>query len=341
MSATVLAFFNNKGNVGATSLVYHLSWMLAEIGTRVLACDLDSQANLTAAFLDERELAELLRTGTSGLPNTVSRSIASLTGANNLKMPELKLITPNLALFPGDLGLCCLEDELSAQWAQSLGSATLSPAFRGLTAFWQLAQSAATQHSAELVLFDLGPNLGAINRSALIGSDFLVVPLRSDLFSLEALHLLGPALRHWHRDWQKLRENWRTPNFDLPAGNMKPMGYILQQHEADLSRAYSHGDNWADRISREYARSILEAEPTGTDTNRLATLKSYRSLVRLGQEAHKPIFDLTVADGAMGSHLYAVKQAHSDYHSLAQKIRAFVTVYRGLSSKLLRDDEAM
>jgi hypothetical protein len=39
----VITFFNNKGGVGKTTLVYRVAWMLA---------DLDPQANLTAAFLD-------------------------------------------------------------------------------------------------------------------------------------------------------------------------------------------------------------------------------------------------------------------------------------------------
>ena len=32
-----LAFFNNKGGVGKTSLVYHLAWMYASRGVSVLA----------------------------------------------------------------------------------------------------------------------------------------------------------------------------------------------------------------------------------------------------------------------------------------------------------------
>jgi chromosome partitioning protein len=43
-----LAFFNNKGGVGKTTLVYHLAWMFAELGLSVLAADLDPQANLTS-----------------------------------------------------------------------------------------------------------------------------------------------------------------------------------------------------------------------------------------------------------------------------------------------------
>jgi len=53
MSIPVIAFFNNKGGVGKTTMVYHLAWMFADRGLRIIAADLDPQSNLTAAFLDE------------------------------------------------------------------------------------------------------------------------------------------------------------------------------------------------------------------------------------------------------------------------------------------------
>ena len=59
MSTPVVTFFNNKGGVGKTSLVYHVSWMLSEMGHTVLVADLDPQANLTAAFLDDDPLEGL------------------------------------------------------------------------------------------------------------------------------------------------------------------------------------------------------------------------------------------------------------------------------------------
>ena len=54
-----IAFFNNKGGVGKTSLVYHLAWMYADLGLSVIAADLDPQANLTSMFIDEDQLATL------------------------------------------------------------------------------------------------------------------------------------------------------------------------------------------------------------------------------------------------------------------------------------------
>ena len=53
MIQKVLTFLNNKGGVGKTSLIYHLAWISAKSGKKVVAVDLDTQANLTAAFLEE------------------------------------------------------------------------------------------------------------------------------------------------------------------------------------------------------------------------------------------------------------------------------------------------
>lgn len=55
----IIAFFNNKGGVGKTTLLYHLAWMYADLGKRVLVADLDPQANVTSMFLPEPKLEAL------------------------------------------------------------------------------------------------------------------------------------------------------------------------------------------------------------------------------------------------------------------------------------------
>jgi len=326
VSTAVLTFFNNKGGVGKTSLVYHLAWMLAGMGKRIVTCDLDPQANLTAAFLDEENLEGLWVDGDAKTPNTIYKCIQPLTAVGDLVAPKLEMITPNLALLPGDLALSGFEDQLSSEWPQGLGDANLFRPFRVLTAFWQVAQLSAQQHGADLILMDVGPNLGAINRSALIASDFVIVPLGADLCSLQGLRNLGPTLKRWRSEWGKRLENWQSPAFELPRGQMQPIGYVVQQHSVRLSRPVKAYDRWVSRIPPEYHKNILgEPSPltelrTVDDPECLATLKHYRSLVPMGQEVHKPIFDLSVADGAIGNHALAVRDAFLDFKSLAEKI---------------------
>jgi len=325
----VLTFFNNKGGVGKTSLAYHLAWRLSQRGQRVLACDLDPQANLTAAFLDEDELEGLWQEDPSALAATIFQSVQPLTKVGDLVVPEPRRITPELMLLPGDLALSGFEDRLSSEWPEAMGStATLYRPFRILTAFWTVAQHAARATHATLILMDVGPNLGAINRSVLISTDYVIVPLGADLFSLQGLRNLGPILREWRSAWRKRLENWPQPEFPLPQGEMNPIGYVVQQHSVRLKRPVKAYDRWINRMPEVYAKALLGdhrgpfPSTPEDDPHCLATLKHYRSLVPLAQEARKPIFDLTAADGAIGNHAKAVSEARADFAALADAIVA-------------------
>lgn len=326
VTVPVVAFFNNKGGVGKTSLVYHLAWMLAGLGKRVLACDYDPQANLTAAFLDEDAMAGLFECPPEAAA-TVYSCLEPLTQVGDLRAPTLTQVTSELALLPGDLALAGFEDQLSGEWPNALGgSANLYRPFRVLTAFWQLAQMGAARLGANLILIDVGPNLGAINRSALIGADFVVMPLGADLFSLQGLRNLGPTLRRWRSDWRKRIDNWPAPAFELPRGKMEPAGYVVQQHGVYLSRPVKAYDRWVNRIPTEYRRSVLDEVEAPADLRAradphcLATLKHFRSLMPLAQEARKPIFALTAADGAIGSHAAGAREAYQQFRALALKL---------------------
>ena len=322
MSVPVLTFFNNKGGVGKTSLVYHLSWMFSELGHTVVAVDLDAQANLTAAYLDEDELEQLWENEKD--PTTIYRAIEPLTQVGDIIEPHIEKVKQGLYLIPGDVALASFEDLLSESWPKSMGDPNLYRYFRILTAFWQVAQMAAQQVGADIILVDVGPNLGAINRSALIASDYVAIPLGADLFSLQGLKNLGPTLRTWREGWKRRLNNWKSPGFDLPQGRMKPLGYIVQQHGVRLSRPVKAYDKWVNRMPAIYHEAVLQDSTTATtpsqDDECLATLKHYRSLIPMGQEVRKPIFELTPADGAIGSHAQAVVEAYNDFKQLAEKL---------------------
>ena len=331
MSVPVLTFFNNKGGVGKTSLVYHLAWMLSNIGYRALACDLDPQANLTAAFLNEERLEELWHDNGDAVGQTIMQCVRPLTRAGDIQTPVLAQITPSLGLIPGDLALAGFEDILSTEWPNALGSGELYRSFRVLTAFATVMQDGARQMDADIVLADVGPNLGAINRSALIATDYIIVPLGADLFSLQGLRNLGPSLNRWREDWRKRKDNWQQPEFELPLGKMQPIGYVVQQHGVRLSRPVKAYDKWVNRMPEEYARNLLgdkkgpyAATPALDTRHALATVKHFRSLVPMAQEARKPIFHLTTADGAIGSHAAAARDARQDFKRLAHKIAQMI-----------------
>ncbi|MXX74130.1 MAG: AAA family ATPase [Holophagales bacterium] len=326
MRAPVLTFFNNKGGVGKTSLVFHVAWMLAHQGRRVLVVDLDPQANLTAAFLAEREL-DRLWDGNGGRAGTVYECVRPLSEVGDLEAPELRKCGIGVYLLCGDLALSRFEDQLSTEWPNCLVEGPYR-AFRVVSAFWQVIQLGAEKCEADIVLVDVGPSLGAINRSALIATDFVVVPLAADIFSRQGLRNLGPTLFKWRRGWKQRRDGWSDPAFGLPDGNMQPIGYLIQQHGVRLNRPVKAYDEWVRQMPAEYSRHVLGQDPPPglhdprRDPNCIATVKHYRSLIPLAQSVRKPIFDLTAADGALGSHAVAANDAGRDFRDIVSAIES-------------------
>jgi len=329
MNIPVLTFFNNKGGVGKTSLIYHLAWMFSHLEKKILIADMDPQANLTAAFLSEDEIYSIWNE-TCG--STIYQCLKPLTGVGDLLEPNLQTISNNFYLLPGDVALSNFEDQLSDAWPKSNDTKDRFRPLRILSSFWQIMQTAANKFNADIILVDIGPNLGAINRSVLIATDYVIIPMGADLFSLQGLKNLGPTLRNWKSAWGKRLGNWSEseekdnyPGLQLPEGKMKLLGYVCQQYGARLDRPVRAYDKWIQKIPHVYREAVLDEKDIEEikqedDPYCIATIKHYRSLVPIAQEHRKPIFDLTVADGAIGAHANAVAMAKEDFKNLSLKI---------------------
>ncbi|MGL4746020.1 MAG: ParA family protein [Dermatophilaceae bacterium] len=324
MNPPVITFFNNKGGVGKTSLVYHLAWMAERLGLSVVAADLDPQANLTSSFLDEDDLEKAWgdETITSNRGRTIAQILDPLIrGIGDILTPEPIRVSDRVSLLAGDLALSRFEDELSQAWPNS--SDGKERAFRVTTAFWRTLVAAAEAQAADVVLVDVGPSLGALNRSALVAADHVVIPLAADLFSVRALHNLGPTLQTWRDEWHS-----RLPKApaDLAApGRMQPLGYVVLQHSVRLDRPVKAYERWLRRIPAEYRSSVLclnDPAPAtvAEDTNLLGQIRRHRSLTPMAQDARKPVFELKPADGAFGGHQGAVQQAADEFRRLATAV---------------------
>ena len=313
-----LVLFNNKGGVGKTTLVYHLAHMLARLGHRTLAVDLDPQANLTSAFFDDARLDEIW---TEGKESVLASLKPRISGTGDIMPPKPIEVGERIFVVPGELGLSRFEDRLSQSWPR--GFENDESALRDTSAFYRVIVEAGESTKATLALIDVGPNLGAINRAALLCADHLLVPLAADLFSLQGLRNLGPTVGKWRMDWRMVQGLSSVP-FGLPRGELAPIGYVILQHVERFDRPVKQYAKWVERIPGVYHEEVLgeaaNAEIPSPDPACLARLRHYRSLMPMALDARKPMFDLKAADGAIGSHAALVRSCFDDFEELAKRV---------------------
>ena len=317
-----IAFFNNKGGVGKTSLVYHTAWMFAELGYRPLMVDLDPQSNLSIMALNEERLEALWPDDEH--PKTLFGAVAPLFGGTgDVRQAHIEELSDALGLLVGDLALSRIEDDLSTEWPRCLEGR--ERAFRVTTAFWRVIKEAAERHRADVVMIDVGPNLGAINRAAMVAASHVVVPVAPDLFSLQGLKNLGPTLRQWRTTWQHAVNKAPPLISETPAGQMTPVGYVLMQHAERLGRPTKAYAKWQQRLPAAYRESVLgettvSSTEAQTDPKQIQRIKHYRSLMPMAMEGRKPMFALSPADGAIGAHQTNVRQCYEDFQELVLEI---------------------
>lgn len=301
-----VGFFSSRGGVGTTTLIYHLVWMYQELGIQTLAMDLDPQADLTTTLLPEEHVMDLLYRG--------GPTIYGMLEEGDGCEPKVQRIGEFLALLPGDPSLGILEESFAWAWIFRNDPVEGPTANRLTTSFSRLARQAAELEKAQLVLIDAGAGLNAIKRATLLACDAVVVPLKLDPISLWGVPSLGVSLRNWRSSWKERAKREQSSGTQA-FREMEELGYIILQDPT------SSGQRLAAPLYRQAFLGTPEGgSPPTPDPHYLGTVKRYLSLMPMAQDARKPMFLLKPADGAIGSHVEAVRDCYRDFKQLALRI---------------------
>ncbi|WP_330271193.1 ParA family protein [Lentzea sp. NBC_00516] len=320
----IVSFFNHKGGVGKTTLVYNIGLAMASLGHRILFVDIDPQANLTTAALPEERLSQALHD-----EQTIFHCLEPLVDrSGDVKEVQPLQIRPNAWLLPGDIRLSEFEEIAPTGWTEAV--AGNAGGFRTSTALYRLVSRLGSNINADIALLDLGPNVGALNRTAILASDGFVVPLAPDLFSISALSSVGKSASLWTGEWEAAKGSGARRKIDLgfalPAGKPVPLGYISQQFSVYRQEPAEAYRRWISKIPTAYSSGILEPlEEAGvkvpTQPPRIGEVKNLSSLVPIAQRTNQAIFELGGAE-ARGAQYTRAKDTYDLFSGLAKEILA-------------------
>lgn len=207
----VVSVINYKGGVGKTSLTANLAAQLAWEKRRVLLVDLDAQASLTFSFISpdawdknfskKKTIKSWFESFESGKPI----SLASLIDSPQ-RVKDYLHGKGSLDVIYSHLGLINVDLEL----ATKLGGANLGQAKKNfINIHHRLADGIATDlkpKGYDLVLIDCPPNFNIVTKTAIIASDYILVPARPDYLSTLGIDYLIRSVRQLIKEYNEYAE---------------------------------------------------------------------------------------------------------------------------------------
>ena len=322
-----IAIFNNKGGVGKTTYMYHVAHLLAQRGLCILMVDCDSQCNLTAYCLTDGGIKRAWGPEGNSIYRAIERVARGIGDVRNRQPTPVPHAKGKLYLVPGDLRLSDFEDTLGDTWSAARGGN--EPAVRAQSAIHRYIEWASENVGADLVLLDLGPNLGALNRAVLASADYFITPLAPDLFSIQGTENLGNKLVSWRKEWDQTNAAWHDPTLAIPKGQPTYLGYVVQQHNV-RSNAAGMTEGWqiyGNELEPAIRANIIEKlKPLSQvcswedEEYLLGQIPNLHSLVPYSMDAKKPIFYCSSPDGVRGAHLAKARDSAHHFEEIVDTL---------------------
>lgn len=319
-SAIRIALYNHKGGVGKTTLTINIASALALLGKKVLLVDTDPQCNLTSYLVESNVVDEWLDKSDSLNGVTIWSAIKPFSeGTGNIK--EIKAIErqDGVYLIPGDIQLSQFEQELNEVWYECFRRKPHG--FKGTALLSEIVNNLAKENNIDFIFYDVGPNIGPLNRVILLDSDFFIIPAACDLFSVRALKTLGKSLSTWIDEWKTISQ-LAPDNAQLLPGRPKFLGYILQGFRMYGETISSQYNYYAKELEKYIYSEIIEVlrrvnpelVQKTLSQSRLGQVKNFGGLVPLSQTQGRAFFNVSGGDA------FQKDIAKEEFISIAKKI---------------------
>jgi hypothetical protein len=222
---------------------------------------------------------------------------------------------------------------LSQAWSEALGGN-----IGGIRkSNWCAALCALLEPRYDIVFFDIGPSLGSLNRSVLLGTQFFVSPMGADLFSIFGIKNIADWLDQWLESYEVGLNLSRKKTPDALADfeiDLKPKiskgfaGYTVQQYIAKSKEGVKRPTKAYERLLEEIPGEVTSSlgqffsKSVTANTMHLGDVPHMYSLVPLAQSANCPIRGLKAADGLVGSQFRQVEKYAVNLGEIAKRLAA-------------------
>jgi len=187
--ATVVSMINMKGGVGKTTLSFNLAWCSAwKENLKVLAVDLDPQANMSQYFMGARKYLEYLNAGNKTVVDIFEQFSPPSPSAGAPTLVEPEDIIHTLHEWGDGSLLHLVPSRLELSWTlkNPTEKAQLLPKFL-----------AKVVENYDLVIIDCAPTESILTTAAYRSSRYVFVPVKPEFLATIGLPLLARSLQEF------------------------------------------------------------------------------------------------------------------------------------------------
>lgn len=336
-----IVLFNHKGGVSKTTSTFHIGWMIARMGHKVLLVDADPQCNLSSLFLGERfddyyeneatcnhNIMDGVKVAFSGQPRPIEAINCPSANRNE-----------NLFLIPGHMNL----SEYDAQLSFAFTAHTAMLSLQSLPgSFNDLIEKTANNIGAEYVFIDLNPGLSTINQDLFLICDAFIIPTNPDTFSLMAIRSLSTILPRWVKWKEENIDAYKNSAYPFPEGTPKFIGEIPQRFNIRNGKPTHPYGQKIDELSEETRNffvpeieksnmlfDVQKYDDAHIDRNTyiLHEIKDFQGLSPKSLGVNVPVFELT--DQELGTTGAALEGQRGN-------VMEFYRIYEDIANKIIR-----
>ena len=292
----VVSIINYKGGVGKTSLTANLGAELAWRGRKVLLIDLDAQASLTFSFITPDVWSQLyeadgtIKSWFDSFDTGSPKDLASLVQFPDRITGKLGG-RGTLGVIYSHLGLINVDLEL----ATKLGGASLQQGKRNfISVHRRLAdglEALAATGDYDVVLIDCPPNFNVVTKTAIIASDYILVPTRPDELSTLGIDYLMRSINGLIADYNEYAAVGAP---DTPNISPAVVGVVFTMIQEYNSGPISAQRTFISRLKRQTKIPVFDNYIKRNDTL-FAGAPQYGVPVVLGH--HNNVSHQSVVDG--------------------------------------------
>lgn len=297
--------------------------------------DLDPQSNSTQVIIPEAMWEDFY--GEDATKHTIydffsgmDRGEATLS---DLEVPfKAEESRFKIDLIPGHPNLSLIDDLMSRCWSDTIGQD--KGQLRKLN--WLNQIKMKFKEDYDYILIDVGPSLGALNRSILLNSDYFFTPMASDIFSLLGVKNIASWMERWMALYQYSLKaiELKEPDFNLKkfsgdylinidtSKSTRFIGYSIQQYSKRKYKSGIKPTQAYEKVIADIASaitthlSIFKKENLDDESIKIGDIPYVYSVVPLSQTSNVPIFELTYRDGVRGNQTSSV----AEYKEFMEKI---------------------